>query len=175
MSSLRKTLLKQVLAWAEDTLGITGQGAAPQVILAQRGEKSPRPPQPYLVLDFTTFDMPVGTVEHRWEAETQRLGGHRQAMLSIKGIGPGSDDWLQTLAFRTDLFDGDMAITTDGSGSTLDISFAVDESFEEQYLKEFLCEYHLRDSETAPTAVQTTLTVNDAAETITVTTVIDWE
>lgn len=173
--SLRTTLLKQVLAWCEDQLCITGSGPTPQVVLAQRGEKSPRPPLPYLVLDFTSFDIPVGTVEKDFPAsDTRTFGAHRQATLRIRGIGPGSDDWLCELAMRVDSFDGDMTLITQGAG-TIDISQLVNESIEEQYIKEFLCEYKVRDSETYPTAERSTVTYSNVAEDITITTVIDWE
>lgn len=175
--SNRTQLLKQVLEWTEEQLDITGSGADPQVILAQRGDKSPRPSLPYLVLNFTSFDMPVGTVETQWQSDdTRAFGAHRQAMLEIRGIGPGSDDWLQELAFRTDSFDGDMSIVTLPNAATLDASILVNESWEEQYIKEFLCEYKLRDSETYPTAAQSTVTyVELPDEEVTLTTVIDWE
>jgi hypothetical protein len=173
--SMRKTLLKQVLSWCEDQLGITGSGATPQVILAQRGEKSPRPSLPYLILNFTTFDTPVGTTEGKLTEELKSYGLHYQAMLEIKGIGPGSDDWLGELAMHVGSFEGDMTITTSGSGGTLDVSLEVNDSFEEQYIKEFLCEYKVRDSQQYPTADQTTLGFSNVAEDFTLTTVIDWE
>lgn len=173
--SLRKTLLKQVLAWVETQLGLTGSGASPTVILAQRGEKSPRPSLPYIVLRFTTFDIPVGTAESRYTEDTLNIGAHRQASLEIRGIGPESEDWLQELQLRLDTFTGDMAITTVGSGGILDASVLVHESLEEQYILELLCEYHIRGTDTVPTAQQSTLITGDTAETFTITTVIDWE
>ena len=173
--SVRSDLLDELLAWVETQLSISGAGASPQVILVQRGDKSPRLPLPYLTLNFNWSDAPVGTNESSWEDEVHRLGGNRQGMLEIRGLGPGSDAWLEELGFRVDTFDGNGTIVADNRSRTRDVSVLIDESFEEQYIKEFLFEYKVRDSETAPTADISTITVHDAADTITITTVIDWE
>lgn len=173
--SLRTDLLKQVLAWVETVLGITGDGATPQVILAQRGEKSPRLPLPYLTLTFTTFDQPKGTVEHAFSDETKHFLAARTAMLEIRGFGPESDEWLQELGLRVGDFAGDGTIVDLAGSAMLDLSGLVSTDFEEQYLKEFVFEYAITDDTPHPTADQTTLTVADVDDTFEFSTVFSWE
>lgn len=167
--SVREDLLQDFRSWIKTQLSITDK----QVILVQRGEKGPRPPLPYLTVNLTTFDLPVGTEETEHRDEELAIRGDRQATLEIRGYGDGSDEWLTELGFRVDTYEGKATIVTQSAGIG-DASRLVSESIESQYFKEFLIEYQITGTEAAPTADQSTITVGDTDETITHTFVVTW-
>ena len=145
---VREQILDQVVDWIQAVFGWSDEEVGEKAIMDERGLlKGPRPNLPFLTYNLTLTDMPNGMEEKFQGGGGYKISAGRRAVLSMMGIGEGSEDMLVRLGLSADpdIVPGTISILN--LSPVLDVSEFEETVIEPRYAKDFTILYRITTTE----------------------------